>query len=282
MKPFRWNLKKREQLGSLLNNYKSESDLYYIDDIRECAAKVLARSDNRRLIFVGRSPENIFDYLSGVLQHTSWEEKLEHLNISNRAREIDDIAKKNPDSYMALKEHFRALGISPNQLIECKLGVCFVDLVYEGFTFERLFEFYSRWCEEERLDTASVWKKIRFLGITSRKKNSPNTWRWYQEADWLLNNPYITGQSIAIDRFFWSYMGDYQSKTINPNRPKDWSDESILIPPRDEKRLEALGLAYAFYSYGLNDKLKFCKDLAKLQGCKESWIRSLSLEIKNS
>ncbi len=83
MKPFRWNLKKREQLGSLLDGEKGSNVLHYIDELRECAAKVLARSDQRNLIFVGRSPENIFDYLSGVLQNTSWEYKIENLNISN-------------------------------------------------------------------------------------------------------------------------------------------------------------------------------------------------------
>lgn len=63
MKPFRWNLKKREQLGSLLAGDKSSVVLKYLDDLRECSAKVVARSDQRILVFVGRSPENIFDNL---------------------------------------------------------------------------------------------------------------------------------------------------------------------------------------------------------------------------
>ncbi len=47
MKPFRWNLKKREQLGGLLDGEKASIVLEYLDDLRECAAKVLARSDQR-------------------------------------------------------------------------------------------------------------------------------------------------------------------------------------------------------------------------------------------
>ena len=280
MKPFRWNLKKREQLGRLVNG--AEVNLSYIEDLRKCSAKVLARSDKKRLIFVGRSPENIFDYLSGVFQYSSWEKKLDNLNISNRFKKIDDIAMESPESYMALKEHFSVLGIAPCQLIFCRYGICFVDLVCEGFTFDRLFELYSRWCKEEALDVVSVWKKVRFLGITSRTKNSPNTWRWYQDADWLVNNRDITAQSISIDRYFWNHMGNFQPKTINPNRPKNWSDESILNPPRDEKRLEALSMAYQFYKFGLNDKLNFSKELSKLQEFKEPWVRELSLQIKNS
>lgn len=282
MKPFRWNLKKREQLGSLLDGDKASIRLTYLDELRECSAKVLARSDQRNLIFVGRSPENIFDYLSGVFQNTSWEDKLDNLNISNRFKKIADIAKELPESYKSLKQHCELLNLSPKQLISSETGICFVDLVYEGSTFERLFEFYDRWCIEEKADSASVWKKLRFLGITSRTKNSPNTWRWYQQADWISNHRDLTAQSISIDQYFWSHMGDYQPKTINPNPPEGWSDESILSPPRSEKRLEALRIAYEIYKFGLNDKENFSKELAKLQEYKEPWLRKLALEIKNS
>lgn len=281
MKPFRWNLKKREQLGGLLVDDKSSIVLGYLDDLRECSAKVLARSDQRKLIFVGRSPENIFDYLSGIFQNTSWEYKIDNLNISNRFKKIADIAKELPESYKSLKQHCELLHLSPQQLISSEAGICFVDLVSEGNTFDRLFEFYDRWCREENADSASVWKKLRFLGITSRKKNSPNTWRWYQHADWITSNRDLTAQSISIDRYFWSHMGDYQPKTINSNSPEEWSDESILSPPRSEKRLEALRIAYEIYKFGLSDKLNFSKELAKLQEYKEPWLRKLSLEIKN-
>lgn len=281
MKPFRWNLKKREQLGSLLDGEKGSVVLHYLDELRECAAKVLARSDQRNLIFVGRSPENIFDYLSGVLQNTSWEYNIENLNISNRFKKIADIANQLPESYKSLKQHCELLHLSPAQLISSETGVCFVDLVSEGNTFDRLFEFYDRWCAEEKADLASVWKKLRFLGITIRTKNSPNTWRWYQHADWITNNRDLTAQSISIDHEFWSHMGDYQPKTINPNPPEKWNDESILSPPRSENRLEGLRVAYEIYQFGLSDKENFSKELAKLQEYKEPWLRKLSLEIKN-
>lgn len=281
MKPFRWNLKKREQLGSLLVSDNSSIVLEYLDDLRECSAKVLARSDQRNLIFVGRSPENIFDYLSGIFQNTSWEDKIENLNISNRFKKIADIANELPESYKSLKQHCELLHLSPEQLISSEVGICFVDLVCEGNTFDRLFEFYDRWSMEEKVDVASVWKKLRFLGITSRKKNSPNTWRWYQHADWITNNRDLTAQSISIDQFFWSHMGDHQPKTIKSNPPERWNDESILSPPRSENQLQALRVAYEIYKFGLSDKLNFSKELAKLQEYKEPWLRTLSLEIKN-
>jgi hypothetical protein len=41
--------KEREQLGSLLVGDKSSVVLEYLDELRECSAKVLARSDQRNL-----------------------------------------------------------------------------------------------------------------------------------------------------------------------------------------------------------------------------------------
>ena len=44
----------------------------YADELEDCCAKIVARSEGRELVFVGRSPENFFDYLSGVFQGTDF------------------------------------------------------------------------------------------------------------------------------------------------------------------------------------------------------------------
>lgn len=144
MKPFRWNLKKKEQLGGLLKGHRHYASQRYHDELRVCSVQVLGRSENRRIIFVGRSPQNIFDYLSGTLQNTPLEDHLDILNISNRDYGVRDLAKHMPASYAALKKHFMELGISPKQLIASKRGICFVDLVCDGFTFDNLYEFIAQ------------------------------------------------------------------------------------------------------------------------------------------
>ena len=282
MKPFRWNIKKKEQLGSLLNGTRSPTYPDYASEVRRCAAKVLSRSGNRKMIFVGRSPENLFDYLSGTLENTSMEESIDILNISNRFYDINKLEKELPDSYKALKEHFKLLKISPKQVIISKQGICFVDLVSEGFTFDRLFEFINKWCIDEHLDRTAVWKKIKFLGITMKTKNSPNTYRWYQDATWLKYGINIKAQSISILRHTWSHLGDYQPKSSNTNKPETWNDEQILLPPREKERLQALRMAYDIYHRGLQEKLTFSKELAKLPEYKEKWLREASLNIKTS
>jgi hypothetical protein len=47
-----------------------------LDDLRPCASSVVGRCGGGRLVFVGRSPESLFDYLSGVFDGTAWEGRL--------------------------------------------------------------------------------------------------------------------------------------------------------------------------------------------------------------
>lgn len=282
MKPFRWNIKKKEQLGSLLGKTRLSLPRLYIKEVRECAAKVLSRSNNKKMIFVGRSPENIFDYLSGVLQNTKMEQNIDILNISTSFYDINKLARKLPESYKALKDHFKLLKISPDQIISTKQGICFVDLVSSGSTFDNLFEFINKWCIDDKVDRNAVWRKIKFLGITMRTENSPNTYRWYQHAIWLTHDIKIKAQSISVSRNTWLYWGNYQSKSSNTNKPETWGNEQILLPPREKERLVALRVAYTIYHRGLQEKLIFSKEFAKLPEYKEKWLREASLNIKVS
>jgi hypothetical protein len=58
--PFRWDLVMPDQLGSLSAG-TAPPDLWYLDDLVACASKVLARSGNGDLVFVGRSLARMYD-----------------------------------------------------------------------------------------------------------------------------------------------------------------------------------------------------------------------------
>jgi len=64
--PFRWDLVSPDQLGSLLAGTAPPS-LWFLDELVECTGKVVARSGDGDLIFVGRSLDSMFDLLGGVL-----------------------------------------------------------------------------------------------------------------------------------------------------------------------------------------------------------------------
>lgn len=280
MKPFRWNLKKREQLGSLLNVIGEEAYEGYETQLADCAAKVVARSFDKKIIFIGRSPENIFDYLFGVFEGTSHEANLDILNISNRFRSISDIKNELPSAYNALKQHFFELDISPHQIISQPKGICFCDLVAWGGTFERIFEFIQICSLEDRCDFNAIVSKLSFIGITQRMKNSPNTQRWQQDADWVKEHTTLTVKNVSIPEALWDYLGNRQVKVAKTNYPERWDNEKMLLPPREEGNIKALKQAYEIYNLGREQSGLFADKLATLQEFREPWLRSLANEIK--
>ena len=280
MKPFRWNLKKREQLGDLLVGDTDPFYEGYEQELAECSAKVIARSANKRIVFVGRSPENIFDYLSGVLQGTEHENKLDILNISIRFRRIDETKVASPKAYEALKEHCISLGISPQDILSEPKGICFADLVSTGRTFESLFEFIRDWSIEDNLDFPAIVRKLSFIGITQRTKNSPNTWRWQQHAEWVKAHPQLTIKNVSVHMYLWGYLIDYQQKVAKSNSSKHRGNEEILLPPRDDRNIMALKQAYQIYNLGLSEKRQFSRQLSETQEFKEAWLRGLVSELR--
>lgn len=280
MKPFRWNLQKREQLGGLVSGEIVSSYVGYETELAECAAKLLARSANRKLIFVGRSPENIYDYLAGVLQNTSYQNNIDLLNISNRFRDPFKIRNELPDSFSAIKAHFLELEISPEQLITSSQGICFADLVSEGGTFENIFRFLEMWSREERQDFRAIQNKLGFVGVTQRTKNSPNTWRWQQNAKWVADHKAVYIKNLSISWILWDYLGNQQNKVANTNPPETWGSSDLLLPPREERNINALKQAFHIYNLGLNQNKEFAGTLATTWEFREPWLRELVAELK--
>jgi len=78
-KPFRWNIEKRNELGSLVNDTPNEIDGEFLNELIKTTSRIIAFSDNSRLFFVGRSPENYFDFLKGI--YLNKDEKSDLLNL---------------------------------------------------------------------------------------------------------------------------------------------------------------------------------------------------------
>ena len=71
VRPFRWDIGRRSQLGSFPHVTPPETYPEFEDDLLACAARVLAFAGDSDLVFVGRSPQPLFDLLSGLLLDTS-------------------------------------------------------------------------------------------------------------------------------------------------------------------------------------------------------------------
>src|SRR5215211_3219521 len=91
-----------------------------------------------RLVFIGRSPENLYDYLTGALTETSWADRMVLLNLSLKT--YGDWVEPSAAARGAIREYFRVLKLDPASIAASEYPIALVDLIYEGETFGRLLE----------------------------------------------------------------------------------------------------------------------------------------------
>ncbi|MFB9235590.1 hypothetical protein ACFFWC_08565 [Plantactinospora siamensis] len=275
--PFRWDLVRPDQLGGLLESVP-EPDLWFLPDLVRCAGQCLARSANGDLYFVGRSPDSIFDLLSGALAATSWRDRCHRLPLSLWS----DPDALTPAQVAQLRTNLGQLGITPHRLARRRRPVMFVDLVYGGRTYENLFRLLHSWVTEERAAWSVIRTKLRFIGITRQTKTSPNTWRWHQAAPWAALLPRSALIGVSLDRMVWSHLGDHQHKVTRSFPVASWLDEDTRQPARDPKALAALAEALALVAYGrsLDGRFALAATIIGEPTMRESWLRSLVAELR--
>ena len=288
--PFRWDVRRREQLGRLLDAPPPPRPSWWIPtrwrdllpEVRTCSARVLARAGDARLVFVGRSPENLFDYLTGALADTAWADRCELLSVSIPWGDVHDVLPRA--SVEGLRAQFRALGLSPAEIAAAPRPVAFVDLVSSGTTFGSLSATLATWARAEGVDVHAVRRRLRFVGITDRGKNSPNAWRWFQRVEWAGDYPRSALRGVTVPYWFWTWLGNHQAKTMRSNSAEHWGTDNLMRPPRDPEAFEALRTAVRLHEHARSrdERARFAAELAARVEMREPWLRSLVVGIRRS
>ncbi|PHS19035.1 MAG: hypothetical protein COA78_01340 [Blastopirellula sp.] len=280
--PFRWDITKREQLGKLVEGEAEEPYPEFLTDLQQCCARVFSFCDNADLIFVGRSPESIYDYLSGLLAGTSWSNRICLLNISLRYYTISEIEEELPTGLAATYEQLEETNLAPSQIVRRSRPIALTDLVASGSTLGNLTELLMRWLEDERGDLTALREKLRYVGITRKKDSGKHTNRWQQDVSWTQSFRKSRIKNVAIPWRLWGYLGNEQKKVTDSNPPWVWGKSELQSSPRHENYFQALRLARHLYQLGLTRKhrLAFSNQLAKQPGVKFSWFRSLIAELR--
>lgn len=283
--PFRWDLTRREQLGRLLEANLEAVEPFrrqklwpeFMVELRALAVRVVALAGDARLVFVGRSPESLFDYLTGALADTEWRDRCSLLSVS-----LGDRGPAPPAAWAALRAHLRALELHPAQIASAPQPVAFVDLIWQGRTFGALSKLLAEWAGEEGVDVNAVRRRIRFVGITTRTRNSPNTWRWFQQHEWTRDYPRRALRGISVPYWMWTYLGDSQHKTMLSNHRGRWGTDEIRTPQHDPETLMALRNAYRIHERARTseERARFAAGLAERIEMREPWLRSLVIQLR--
>ena len=282
--PFRWDVSRREQLGRLLDAPAPEHAPrpwpwpHLLTPLRECCTRVIAAARDARLVFVGRSPESLFDYLSGALAETAWADRCDLLSVSLPR----DVHAVPPHALRALREQHAAFGLHPAAVASAPRPIAFIDLVWRGRTFGQLSAFLARWARDEAVDVNAVRRRLRWVGITVRTKNSPNTWRWFQRVDWASEYPRNALRGVSTSYGFWTYLGDDQVKTAASNTYDRWGTDELAHPEHHPERLLALQEAFRIHETARTpeERERFTEELVSRPEMREPWLRSLVVALR--
>jgi len=286
--PFRWNIQKREQLGRLVVDDDGEAEkkaryaLSCLDEMRICCAQILSHCRDSALVFVGRSPETLFDYLSGSLEGTDWADRLTLLPMSIRGRSTADIRTEFPPAaLLGMRQVLTAAGLSPRAIITGKTRHALVDVIYTGETMESICDFLCTWAREEKLDVPALRRNLRIVGLTIRTKTSPKTWRWQQHAPWLRDYPGDCVKNVSVDWSFWDVLGNWSVKATHSYHPGRWGTEDGAHPSRQKEQMWGLYVAWRLYQVGrdIEERRLLGRAMADEVGMKHRWYRHLAAQL---
>lgn len=282
--PFRWDVRKNKNLGRLTERDMAKTHDGFEEQLRDCAAKVISSSGDSNFYFIGRSPENLFDYLSGIFYDTSWRERFRLVHLSLRGPSPNKLLGTEPQTIECLRDYFQKLDLNPDAIIATPRTLAFVDVVYTGQTFGNLTQFLRTWCKELRRDWPATHRKFKYIGMTRQEDTSPNTWRWQQNAKWMSSVPKATIKNVSIPPDLWNHLGNGIEKTTPSFSWRYWGAEELEHPRRSESQLAALCLAVYLFEKGRlrTERGKFCSLLQKQRGMRENWFRSLVIELQKS
>ncbi|HLW01893.1 MAG TPA: hypothetical protein VKT82_24780 [Ktedonobacterales bacterium] len=287
--PFRWNIQKRNELGRLLDGPAAETYPAFLDDLLPCCARILAFAGDSDLFFVGRSPESIFDHLSGLLLDSSWADRPRLLQFSIRHWRYYAYAEpalmrkeQEQEAWAALRAYLTSLGLQPEDLARRERPVALVDLVDTGGTFMNLVTLLHEWAQENKADWEAVKRKVRIVGITPREKQGPNVWRWQQHADWLALLARGAVKNVSIPLHFWQYLAGGQDKVTESYTPWRWASTEAAQPSYADEHLRALRLAVRLFDLGRTRarRAAFARLLAQEPAMSHPWFRTLALELR--
>jgi hypothetical protein len=282
--PFRWDLVTPDQLGSLIAD-SAAPNLWFLDDLVACAGKVVARSGDADLVFVGRSLDSMFDFLGGALADLGDHRRVRRLPLSFQRDWVGSGRRwrRRPltvGEQAQARRTLAALGLTPQALARRDRPVAFVDVVHVGRTFTELYGLLRTWIDHHHGSWPVIRRKLRFIGVTSRVKTSPNAYRWHQHVAWPRELPARAVVNVSLNPTVWSYLGDFQTKLTRSYQPDRWLARADG-PDRDARTREALAQAVAIVAYGRSGdgRRALAKAMGGEPGLTQPWLRTLTARL---
>jgi hypothetical protein len=284
MAPFRWTIAKREQLGSLIapdarRNLNRDD---FLPNLREASARVLAFSDDADLAFIGRTPENFYDYISGILSGVDDAPALHLVQFSLRWSGEGGVGAMDPAQLAGYFDYLGGAGLDAASIATGSRRLALVDFVAGGGTMQNFVELLHLQAKHTGTDWHAVQRRLRIIGLRVRTHNSPNTWRWQQHQDWLDLIAQASIKNVSAPANFLWYIANDQPKVTLSFHPGLWDRDDKGGKTLSEAQLAALNLAVQLYDAGQSreERLALAGLIANAPEMRQAATRRLVLRIK--
>lgn len=282
--PFRWDIGRREQLGSWLSQLEDPPKLAPSgsETLRASSARVVATSYAANLAFIGRSPENYFDYLSGIFHGVDAAPDLRLIQFSVRFS-LSDVAAIPTPAFQGLATYFASQSMDPATWSKAVRRRALVDFVASGDTRKTICAILQRMSQEAGTDWNAIQRRLMIIGLLPRRKNSPNTWRWQQHQDWLSTIPDVAIRNVSVDQHFIWHLANDQDKVTEPFTSERWAfveNGRTAVP--SQAQLGALSRAAQLYDLGCSkeERQAFASHLAAQPEMSEPPVRKLVARLR--
>lgn len=279
--PFRWDLASGEVARRAGRGLRSRLPARFRESLLGAAVDVLRAAGDSDLVFVGRSPESIHDFLAGALARTGLASRLRILQLSLRC-DVDFLRLDEPDAWARLRRYLEAAGLGPRQLLARPRPVAFVDLVYSGETFGALARTLDLMADESGR-WGRVRRRLRWVCLTSREERGRPAWD-PSLSPWTRRFSRDQTRCVRIDARFWRYLGEQQRKMSQSYTEDVWAKETTRESLEGE-HLEAVREARAVFRLGecWRRRLEAELDPRPSERCSpEAWVPRVVDELRAS
>jgi hypothetical protein len=270
----------------IIKNHKAFVNIY-LDNIAKCSAYILNYCRDGELFFIGRSPENIYDFLCGAFdKFSTWRERLHYVIISMRGyTDYNSLTSEQSD---AIKSYLTQCGLHPKDIIQRKRRTCLVDFIYSGGTLLDFTSFLKDWTKDERLSVKDMQYKIEFILMEkeSHKLESITTdahcfvKEFVNDYGWGKNSYHL----ISVPDNFWYNCAEYSSKSIESYTVEIWGNEKKIKQLKiDSFHNEGERNARISYLYGKHIKGKqlLRKYIIKCPAMRYKWFTTILSGLNN-
>lgn len=248
-KPFRWNMACSHLLRRLGRGRSTTVPAHQQDRLLRCTAHVLRAGGVSDFVFVGRSLESVYDLLCGALAPTTWYDRVQLLQLSLRNHSPEEFQQRYPNRMASLRSYFRAVQLTPRQILDRPRPVVFIDVVDRGSTFGNLSRLLHLWS-----DNSAVWQQVRerlaWVAVISEKPPDGDSHWQPSRVPWTEDYAPAQVQRVFLKTSLWCYLADHQGKTTVSYTPRRWGNPDVGRPPDKGGVLEAARGARELYRQG--------------------------------